>query len=616
MNQLHRRAQNKGYTIYFLLSIFFCLGLWGYREQHYSFVDGLYNSIKLIVINGEEHAPNWQIELARFALPLFTIVAVVKLFLQVIGQKLTFLSLKLFPPRMVVFGTTKLAFVSSMLIKHPGRKLFVDVSKDGIDYYGELPNRHYKLLHLPELSFEQLNSLNLKSAKTIYIVAQQDEINITLAESIISLLNRTNSKPRLLINVKNRLVSRIANQEYIFEQYRSEKGEIVWGNAIHSAARLLLQKRPPLRESSLSTNGVLHIGIVGFTPLTQQLILNIMRNCVYLNIKKIYLSIFSQHLEAYEQFLQENPLLLKENQSKKIYGGGGFPLEANHYVCCETHISPALLTDVIAKHGAFNHIYITDETDYVVLEACYKIRQSLTALQVPAYLTACLFGKDLAYVEKLNLVAHANQVDNQDIYYFSIIQSNINYPYEEANDVLSLIIHTAYKAVRSRAFPPIKSVEFGPQFARAFLENIDSANRDWRESLQEGFKHSNRCAADHLFIKLRELGFELVHQKEYASQDLLIAELHCVIQQYLTPMLKLEHQRFYQERLTDGWLYAKQNDEKQQLNCSLVPFEQLPELEKHKNECLLRLIPFVLAQPMVRQHYQLKKINRVADITS
>ncbi|MDO5055103.1 MAG: hypothetical protein Q4D86_07260 [Pasteurella oralis] len=612
MNQLHRRAQNKGYTIYFLLSIFFCLGLWGYSEQHLSFIDALYSNIKLIVINGEEHAPNWQIELARFALPLFTIGAVVKLFVQVIGQKITFLSLKLFPPHMVVFSTTKLAFVSSILANRPGKKLFIDISKEGIAYYGELPDRNYKLLHLPELSFEQLNSLNLKSAETIYLVALQDETNIALAQSIIPLLNRTNSKPRLLINVANRLISRIANQEHIFEQYRSEKGEIVWGNAIHSAARLLLQKRPPLRESSLSTNGILHIGIVGFTRLTGQLILNIMRNCVYLNIHQIYLSIFSQHPEAYEQFLQENPLLLKENQRKQIYGGGGFPLEANHYVCRETHISPALLTDVIAKYGEFNHIYVTDDIDYMVLEACYKIRQSLTALQVPAYLTACLFEKDLAYVEKLNLVAQANKVENQDIYYFSMIQSSINYPYEEAHDVLSLIIHTAYQAVHSRAFPSIKSVEFGPQFASAFLEHIDSANKDWRESLQEGFRHSNRCAADHLFIKLRELGFELVHQKECGSQDLLIAELHYAIQQHLTSLLRLEHQRFYQERLTDGWLYAKQNDERQQLNCSLVPFEQISELEKHKDECMLRLIPFILAQPMVRQHYQLKKLKQAS----
>ncbi|MGY4677068.1 hypothetical protein ACWIT3_04925 [Pasteurella sp. P03HT] len=609
MNQLKRRAQNKGYAIYFLLSIFFCVGVWGYHEYHLSFTDALYSSIKLIVINGDVHVPNWQVELARFALPLFTIVAVIKLFLQIIGQKLTFLTLKLCPARMVMIGTTRSAIISSIFIRHPGKKLFVDISPDGIPYYEGFPTHNYRLLHFPEVTFADLKSLNLPSADVIYLVAQRDEINIALAKSIIPLFKRRERKPRLLINMTNQLMLRIASRERIFQQYRHQNGEIVWGNAIHSAARLLLQLRPPLRSSSLVTNGVLHIGIVGYGRLTPQLALNIMRNCVYLNITEIHLSIFSQSPDQYEQFLQENPVLLPENQNKHIYGGSVLPVHIRHYTCQETHISPALLSDVMKQYGHFNHIYIIDENDYVVFETLYKVSQVLTSLQIASSLTACFAGKELKDIEKLNEAIQKNKIDNQDIYYFSIIQSNINYPYERSHDVLSLSIHTAYQTIHSRPFPSIKSVEFGPQFAHAFLDNIESANKHWRESLQEGFRHSSRCAADHLFIKLRELGFELVYQQDNRSDDLLIAELNCAIQQYLVPLLRLEHQRFYQERLTDGWLYAEKNDEKRQLNSSLIPFEKLSEQEKHKDESMIRLIPFILAQPMVRQYYQLMKLK-------
>ncbi|AKD37531.1 hypothetical protein I926_01005 [Pasteurella multocida subsp. multocida OH4807] len=609
MNQLKRRTQNKGYALYFLLSIFFCVGVWGYHEYHLSFTDAVYSSIKLIVINGDIHVPNWQVELARFALPLFTIVAVIKLFLQIIGQKLTFLTLKLCPARMVMIGTTRSAVISSIFINYPGKKLFVDISLEGIPYYDELPNQNYRLLHFPEIAFSDLKSLNLKSADVIYLVAQRDEMNIALAKSIIPFFSRRDRKPRLLINMTNQLMLRIASQERLFQQYRSQHGEIIWGNAIHSAARLLLQLRPPLPYSSLLSNGVLHIGIVGYGRLTPQLVLNIMRNCVYLNISEIHLSIFSQSAEQYEQFLQENPVLLKENQNKHIYGGGVLPVYVRYYSCRETHISPALLADVMMQYGHFNHIYIVDENDYVVFETLYKVSQGLTALQVKSSLTACFAGKALNDIEKLNDAIQKNSIENQDIYYFSIIQSNINYPYERSHDVLSLSIHTAYQTIHSRQFPSIKSVEFGPKFAHAFLENIESANRHWRESLAEGFRHSSRCAADHLFIKLRELGFELVYQKESRFDELLIAELNCAIQQYLVQLLKLEHQRFYQERLTDGWLYAEKNDEKRQLNSSLTPFDRLPEQEKHKDESMIRLIPFILAQPMVRQHYHLVKLT-------
>lgn len=609
MYKLPNKSRTKGCLIYLFFSIFFCIGMWGYVEQNVPFSDALYNSIKLIVLNGEEHVHNWQLEFARFALPLFTIMAILKLLWQAIGEQYAYLTLKIFPVDTVIFGNSLPAVVISILAPHLGKRLFLDIHPNSINYRDELPNKGYKLWHFPDLSFNQLRNLSLQSAKNIYLVATQEDINIALAKSIIPLLKDKSHKPRLFISVCNQLMLKMATQEEIFKNYRAQKGEITWINSMHQLARTVLQQRPPLRESPLLHTDVLHIGLIGFSNLIQQLILTIMRNCAYLNIRKIEISLFSSSAEEYKVFFQENSILCAENRKLNIFNQQDFPISVQHYPCHPTNISPKLLSDVIAEKGEFAHIYIHDDSAYTTLELSHKTRQILTALNMRNHITSCLCWRDLKCIEELNQEADQTRTAEQDIHYFSMITNNMHCSDEHIYDILPLIIHTAYLAMKDTTLPPINSVEFAPHFASAFLACIPLAKQHWQEELQEGFRHSNRCAADHLFIKLRELGFELIYSPNNPNKNtLLIAELHCAIQQHLDALLKLEHQRFCQERLTDGWIYANKTDEKLQLHSSLLPFEQLSAQDRHKNESLLRLIPFILAQPMVQNYYQLIKV--------
>ncbi|WP_424405693.1 RyR domain-containing protein [Pasteurella sp. PK-2025] len=600
------KSNPKRYLLYLLFSLFFAIGIIGYLQLHLPFADALYNTIKLITLNGEQHVENWQLELARFALPLFTFAAIVKLVLKAIGLRLTYLTLRLFPADTLVFGANVAIVEVSIFASHLGKRLFIDISPQGIHYPGQLPTKGYKLLHLPELSFQHLLKLPLASAQNIYFIAPKDEVNLAMAKSVIPLLQKATKKPHLFINLTSQLMQRMANQEQLFQRYRLQQGDITWMNTEHQLARILLQERAPLPYASVNVGEKLHIGLLGFTSLTRQLILTMMRNCAYLHIKQVHISVLSPDPAQYQQFLQENPILTAHSADNKLFGSGNFPIYLQHYPCHIPQLSPKLVADILAEKGAFHHLYIHHENDYMSLELVHKMRQILTALQAPYAITACLNGRHLEDYQALNEKAALENSETRNLCYFSIIDHYRHYCKNQVYDILPLIIHTAYQAIQQSHLPPMKSTTFATQFAQAFLDSIEPCKTHWREALQEEFRHSSRCAADHLLIKLRELGFTLRYQPNNHGQDsLYIAELHHAIQQQLDALLRLEHQRFYQERITDGWIYAEKSDEKQQLHCSLVAFEQLSPQEKQKDESLIRLIPFMLSQPMVQRYYQL-----------
>ncbi len=61
-------------------------------------------------------------------------------------------------------------------------------------------------------------------------------------------------------------------------------------------------------------------------------------------------------------------------------------------------------------------------------------------------------------------------------------------------------------------------------------------------------------------------------------------------------LAKLEHERWMQEKLDNGWQYAKKTDRVAKLHKSLIPWGKLSEGEKEKDRALVKGIPKILAK--------------------
>jgi hypothetical protein len=58
----------------------------------------------------------------------------------------------------------------------------------------------------------------------------------------------------------------------------------------------------------------------------------------------------------------------------------------------------------------------------------------------------------------------------------------------------------------------------------------------------------------------------------------------------------IEHERWMNMKLSAGWQYAPKTDKSKKLHQSLVPWDDLPAEEKHKDRELVRGIPKILAK--------------------
>ena len=63
----------------------------------------------------------------------------------------------------------------------------------------------------------------------------------------------------------------------------------------------------------------------------------------------------------------------------------------------------------------------------------------------------------------------------------------------------------------------------------------------------------------------------------------------------LETLAAVEHERWMQEKLSDGWTYGPVRDDGKKIHPSILPFDQLSESEKEKDRNTIRDIPRVLS---------------------
>ncbi len=130
--------------------------------------------------------------------------------------------------------------------------------------------------------------------------------------------------------------------------------------------------------------------------------------------------------------------------------------------------------------------------------------------------------------------------------------------------------------------------------------NVTTAEGKTWEQLSESDRDNNREAADHLWAKLRTLGYalEVVPDGETAPQ--LDDHLIIAIGQNEEAFSRAEHYRWMTKRWMDGWRFGATRDNSRKLHPDLVPYEKLSEPTKDKDRINIRYIPKLLRDGRLR----------------
>lgn len=619
--------------------LFFCgsflLGVWGWSLDTNTFADAVYNTMQLVTLNANfdqtEKPINWALEFSRFILPLFAAGTIIVILLQAAHQRLTYLWIKFFPKEIIFLGVGRIASgIAANLLQGEKAKnkkiLALDKNIDrGQAQFLVRPGN--VLLAGDATNTKILRRLNLAKAKDIYIFTGDDQQDLDIAAKVIGILSENKTKhPRLIIDIDDKSLLRVAIQDSIFKNYRKksdsvlgEEGDIVWFSAKSQAARMLFINHPPIRCSSLTLNNPVHIGIVGFGVFAQEIVLQAIRHCVYLDERLIEISIFAEDEAEMDRFLRRHPAL-RSDQGDAAYGTLLPLANIRFYRCHPDAPSVSVLRQALADHPGqpFSEVYITAETDYSCLNASYRFVQAMLAAQTTPHVVCCLPGTQ--FVNRAEIEAVTKDKDNELIYehidlFHSItdlFHQREEYP-GSVSDEIGIIIHAAYNVIKASGSA---SITFLEDFENFLYQEMARTKREWTAALNDVYRESSRHAGDHAYIKLRELGFNLIPAKGdiSSSSDEVVSPVANLlkekIEENLEKLLRMEHRRFCKERLVDDWLSRKPSCKQMQLNETLVPFGQLGHDEQghdqaFKDEAIIRALPVILKTKTFTQHYRL-----------
>jgi class 3 adenylate cyclase/tetratricopeptide (TPR) repeat protein len=120
--------------------------------------------------------------------------------------------------------------------------------------------------------------------------------------------------------------------------------------------------------------------------------------------------------------------------------------------------------------------------------------------------------------------------------------------------------------------------------ARGETPATNNAIRPW-EDLPDDLKEANRAQVADIPNKLRYLGYELA-----PSHGLLPSQIRMIDAQ-VEELSIIEHDRWMNNRIEQGWTFGPQRDNLRKLHPLIVPWEELSEPEKEKDRDTVRNMP-------------------------
>lgn len=118
-----------------------------------------------------------------------------------------------------------------------------------------------------------------------------------------------------------------------------------------------------------------------------------------------------------------------------------------------------------------------------------------------------------------------------------------------------------------------------------------AANKTWLDLSAEE-RDGNREPADHMWAKLRTLGYEL--EMAPIGSTAAPTGLSSAIEEHIEELASSEHYRWMAWRLINGWTYGTPRDNAAKKHPDIVSYEDLTEEGREKDRMIVRIIPQLL----------------------
>jgi len=538
-------------------------------EAGRTILDNLYLTLGLISLNsGAVPSPiSWELQVARFMVPAVTAYTAFLAFTTIFIQQTERVRLWFLRDHIIICGLGRKGFRLANQFLQGGHRVVVIEIDDNNEWIENIRSAGAVVIHGDAADTELLKKTKINQASCLISVVGDDGKNSEVAVSaeIVS-QTRNNGKLTCIIHIFDAQLWRLLREKEL-DAGNNSRFRLELFNIFDRGAHLMVQGNPPWAD--LDPQSSPHILVVGLGKMGQRVLIEAARgwqlNKPTIDKKIKFTLVDLNATNKLEGLLIQHPRLEKLGEYSPVdmdILSGEFDKLVNRFLD-GSRCQPDL-------------VYICLDNETLSLQTGLRLNNQLRKYRVPIVMRmvesgglALLIGSGL---ENQNSFGYLRIFDLLDQTCTAELMQR------GTHEVLARNLHSVYlKLARSPGGDG----------------SGDDVLVPWEE-LSPYIKEKNRRQADRIPVMLASAGYCIAPLQDWDAENLTFNENKELDE--VTQMAQMEHEHWCQEKKEDGWRFGPEKNPLKKTNPSLIPWEELPEMDQEKNKEFIRGLPHLLVQ--------------------
>ncbi len=554
--------ENKWLLIFSIAMAGFILGFRGYYilySETKTVFDIFYYTMRLFLINVQTDGDiPWELQAARFILPLMTWYIVFVTLMNVFSEKINLIKIRSWKGHVIICGLSHKGYLMALDFKKRNRIVVIEKDPGNILLNSCKAKGIYVIIGDATES-ETLYKAGVLKAKYLLGVSDNDITNTEIAVNCDKVVkaSKRRSNVKSYIHLSNKKFCDMIEKS-CHRSLDTSGSSVKYFNIFEYSARRLFEKHPPDAYLPKEKGKPCHILVFGFDSLGESVVIQALKIGHYPDGRKLQITVIDEKAKTKGTIFHDR-----------------FPEVKNI-----DNIELEFIEIDMDNSGLFNW---------------RKVESSLRSVPSTVFLS---FEDDIKNVTTgyhLNTRAIMEKVPviisiNEKVDFASILQSELENTERNARlYVFKTLERICTESViiggeMDRVAKWIHEKFIRARIKEKTLDNNKVSHNPW-ERLPEIFKESNRQQADHISVKVRAIG-------AFKKKGISNKALKRFKDDEVEFLAKMEHFRWNAEKYLNGWVLGKDRDRLE--SPYLVPWEDLSEQIREYDREAVRNVPLIL----------------------